>query len=405
MTKGSALWKSAIHWVSRGLTLLAFTAGIVLLMLWLAGKFSPKTPSGGAERAGAQAAPHNVARVQLVSLPVSESAVGAIRAVHETTIGSKLLARVMEVNLKAGQKVAAGEVLIRLDDADLRAKLQQAKAAEAAAEAVHTQAVQNESRYKQLVKTHAISQQEYERNVTALRAAEADVRRAAETINELQATLDWATIRAPFDGTVIDKKVDVGDMVTPGQMLVTLFDPKRMQLVASVRESLTHQLRVGQSIDVRIDGLNKQCSGAISEIVPEAQSASRTFQVKVTGPCPTGIYSGMFGRILIPLQHEQTLVAPRAAVRNVGQLELVDVVEKAAVTRRAIRVGRKLGDIQTAAGEALPDQIEVLSGLREGEQVVLHEAPAEPAAARQPSGAPCPAPAPAAQPGQEAHHE
>lgn len=425
MNARNSIWHSALRWGSRALTLLAFTAGIVLLMLWLAGKFAPKTPSGGADQPGERAAPQKVARVQLVSLPVAESAVGAIRAVHETTIGSKLLARVMEVNLKAGQKVAAGEVLIRLDDSDLRAKLQQAKAAEAPADAVRTHAAQNEARYRQLVKDHAISQQEYERNLTALRAAEADVRRAAEAINELQATLDWATIRAPFDGTVIDKKVDVGDMVTPGQTLLTLFDPKRMQLVASVRESLTHRLHVGQSIDVRIEGLNKQCSGEVSEIVPEAQSASRTFQVKVTGPCPTGIYSGMFGRILIPLEREQTLAIPRAAVRNIGQLELVDVVEQGKITRRAVRVGRKLGDIQNAAGQTLLDQVEVLSGLREGESVVLYDPPVEPesktplsprgrgaggerAATNQETTVSqrplCPVP-PAAQPKQEARHD
>ena len=128
----------------------------------------------------------------------------------------------------------------------------------------------------------------------------------------MQATLDWATVRAPIAGTVIDKRVDVGDMVTPGQTLLTLFDPTRMQLVASVRESLTRQLEIGQSIGVRIEGLNKQCSGTVSEIVPEAQSASRAFQVKVTGPCPTGIYTGMFGRILIPLENEQVLVIPSA---------------------------------------------------------------------------------------------
>ena len=72
---------------------------------------------------------------------------GTVRAVHETTIGSKLLARVVEVNLKAGQKVKAGDVLLRLDDTDLRAKLQQAKAAVAAAEAARTQAVLDENRY------------------------------------------------------------------------------------------------------------------------------------------------------------------------------------------------------------------------------------------------------------------
>ena len=85
---------------------------------------------------------------------------------------------------------------------------------------------------------------------------------------------------------------------------------------------------------MQVEGLNKQCSGTISEIVPEAQSASRTFQVKVTGPCPTGVYSGMFGRILIALQEEQVLVIPRQAVRNVGQLDLVEVREDGRVSRR-----------------------------------------------------------------------
>jgi hypothetical protein len=98
----------------------------------------------------------------------------------------------------------------------------------------------------------------------------------------------------------------------------------------------------------------------VSEIVPEAQSASRSFQVKVTGPCPTGIYSGMFGRILIPLDEEEVLVIPREAVRHVGQLELVEVVDRGLAARRAIRTGRTFGE-----------DVEVLSGLREGEKVAL----------------------------------
>ena len=187
----------------------------------------------------------------------------------------------------------------------------------------------------------------------------------------MQATLDWATIRSPIDGTVIDKKVDVGDMVTPGQALVTLFDPKRMQLVASVRESLTRNLQVGQGIGVRIEGLNKQCSGTVSEIVPEAQSSSRAFQVKVTGPCPAGIYSGMFGRILIPVGDEQVLALSRQAVRRVGQLELVEAVDNGRPMQRAIRTGRLLGDLRDENGQDLRDQVEVLSGLRQGERVVL----------------------------------
>jgi RND family efflux transporter MFP subunit len=343
------------------LVLLGFAAGVVVLLLWLAGKFSPKVPAKNAsDQAQGSPIEGKLVPVRLIRLPLSESAVGTIRAVHETSIGSKLLARVIEVNLKAGQKVQTGDVLIRLDDADLRAKLQQAKAAVVSAEAVRTQAAADEKRYAQLVKSKTISQQAYDQAIMTLRSAEADLLRSRETVNEVQATLDWATIRSPIDGTVIDKKVDVGDMVTPGKMLVTLFDPKHMQLVASVRESLTRRLQVGQSIGVQVEGLKKQCSGTISEIVPEAQSASRSFQVKVIGPCPAGIYSGMFGRILIPLQEKQVLVIPRQAVQEVGQLELVEVAKNGQVSRRTIRTGR-----------TLDKNVEVLSGLREGEQVVL----------------------------------
>ena len=128
--------------------------------------------------------------------------------------------------------------------------------------------------------------------------------------------------------------------------------------MASVRESLAHRLRVGQSIEVQIENFTRKSTGTISEIVPEAESSSRAFQVKVTGPCPEGVYSGMFGRILIPLDEQQVLVIPRQAVQSVGQLDLVNVASPGALSRRAVRLGRTIGQ-----------DVEVLSGLREGEQV------------------------------------
>ena len=360
MSRGTSLpvWSRRI---GLAVVLLCFTAVVVIPILWLAGKFSPKVPMDPAVSPATQSdVAGRVVPVRVIIRPLSESAVGTIRAVHKTTIGSKLLSRVVEVNLKAGGKVRKGDILIRLDDSDLRARLQQANAAVASAEAVRTQAIADERRYAQLVKSRTISREEYDRVVATLQSAEANLRRAQAAVRETQATLDWATIRSPINGVVIDKKVHTGDMVTPGQQLVTLFDPTQMQLVASVRESLAHELQLGQSIDVQIKGLRKRCSGKISEIVPEAQSASRSFQVKVTGPCPPGIYTGMFGRIFIPLADEQVLVIPRRAVQSVGQLQLVDVFDDGKAARRAIRTGRTFGD-----------DIEVLSGLHKGEQVVL----------------------------------
>lgn len=346
-------------WGSRVVILCGFTAGVTVLMLALSGKFTPKV-SLQADRASAseENTPAAAAPVRLVRLPLVETAVGTVRPVHETTVGAKLLARVVAVNLKAGQIVKAGDVLVRLDDIDLRAKRRQLEAVLIAAEAARVQAEADANRTASLLKAKAVSRQDHERAGTALKSAEAELSRAKESINEIQATLDWATIRSPIRGIVIDKKVDVGDMVTPGQMLATLFDPNRMQLVASVRESLAHRLKVGQPIGVQVENLTVQRTGTISEIVPEAESSSRAFQVKVTGTCPEGVYSGMFGRILIPLDDEQVLVVPRQAVQSVGQLDLVTVATHGAVSRRAVRLGRTIGQ-----------DVEVLSGLSEGEQV------------------------------------
>ncbi len=182
----------------------------------------------------------------------------------------------------------------------------------------------------------------------------------------------YATVRAPMTGRVIDKKVNAGDTVSPGQMLVTMYDPSHMQMVATVRESLALRLKVGQQVSARLDTLGTDCHATVSEIVPEAQAESRSFQVKVTGPCPPNVYSGMFGRIFIPLEDEDVLVVPPGAVRRVGQLDEVNVALGNGVSRRAVQLGRTLEEGR-----------EVLSGLRPGEKVLLRaaKAPGVPASA------------------------
>ena len=349
-------------WANRVAILLMFAVSATLLLLWLAGRFESKVLLAAERPSESEGQAHGaLAPVRLVRRSMVETAVGTIRPVHETAIGARLLARVVEVNLKAGQAVNAGDVLVRLDDVDLRARRRQAEAVLQAAEAARALAEVDAIRSANLLKSKAVSRQEDDRARTALKSADAEISRAKESINEIQATLEWATIRSPIRGIVIDKKVDFGDTVTPGQVVGTLFDPTRMQLVASVRETLAQRLQVGQPIEVQIESFNKLCVGTISEIVPEAESNSRAFQVKVTGPCPTGVYSGMFGRIHIPLDAEQVLVIPRQAVQSVGQLDLVNVATHSAVSRRAVRLGRTIGE-----------DVEVLSGLREGEQVQVH---------------------------------
>ena len=249
---------------------------------------------------------------------------------------------------------------MRLDDSDLKARLNQATAAVDAAQAAHDQAKIELERVRRLFEQNAASRIELDRVNADFRSSEAGLQRARELVAEAQVTLDYATNRSPIDGTVVDKRVESGDTVSPGQILLSLYDPHRMQLVASVRESLAHELKTGENILVEVDALQLRCEGLISEIVPEAEAASRAFQVKVTGPCPPGVYPGMFGRLIIPLREETVLVVPKTAVRQVGQLRVVDAVHGDRLVRRAVTLGRDFGE-----------RVEVLSGLRAGEQVAL----------------------------------
>ena len=350
------------------LTALAFLVVVVLLMVWLAGGFHRKidrSPSDYQATSGPppdSAAGVETTQARLIRVPRVEQAVGTVRAVHEAAVAAKLLAKIVEVNITAGQQVHKGDVLIRLDDEDLGARVRQAESSAGAARSARDQAKIEHDRIKQLMEQSAASKIEWDRVQSALKTAEAELQRAEQAVKEAETVLGYATIKAPIDGVVIDKRVEVGDTATPGQILLTLYDPTRMQLVASVRESLTRRLQVGQMIGARIETIEHTCEGLVSEIVPEAEAASRTFLVKVTGPCPPGVYTGMFGRLLIPLDDESVLVIPGSAVEQVGQLELVKVVEADRLRRRAVKLGRSFGE-----------DVEVLSGLREGEQVVLRQ--------------------------------
>jgi RND family efflux transporter MFP subunit len=350
---------AVLRYVALGLV---FTGVVILLLLWLAGVFKPKVPATSPTVANRLIAEHTFVAVREIAVPTVESAVGTIRAVQETSVAAEVLAKVVEVDVKAGDHVHKGDVLVRLDDEDLKARLRQAEAAVAAVQAEHNQAKTEFERIQALYEQNNAAKIEFQRAETELKSSEARLEQAQQVQRAATKVLTYATIVSPFDAVVIDKRVEVGDTVAPEKVLLTLYDPTRMQLVASVRESLIDRLQKDQIIPVHIDALNRTCHGVVTEIVPQSDVASRTFLVKVTGPCPPDIHSGMFGRLLIPLDDETWLVIPRAAVRHVGQLDLVAVADGTGkhLERRAVQLGRTRGD-----------EVEILSGLRVGEKVAI----------------------------------
>jgi RND family efflux transporter MFP subunit len=163
-----------------------------------------------------------------------------------------------------------------------------------------------------------------------------------------------------MNGIVIDRLVEPGDQSAPGKTLLTLYDPSRLRVEASVRESDIGRLSPGLKLTVVVDALKAERQGTVEQIVPAADPTSRTFLVKVHLPDPAGLFPGMYARLRIPLDERQAVQIPSSAVRRVGQLTLVDVMQDGRPRRRAVRLGRSIGET-----------VEVLAGLEEGEQIAL----------------------------------
>ena len=348
--------------------LLVVVSGItamVLLLAWLMGAFGKRVPPGSTPRTEPQLPAGERLQVAPTRVHRSEAAVGTIRAVHETTVSSRILARVRTMAiLRAGQPVAAGDVLVELEQNDLRAMADQARAALRVAATHRDKAKTDLARTDELAKQGIASSDKLETDRSALAAAEAEVERATQAVAAADSTLSFATIRAPITGIVVDKKVDVGDVVQPGQTICTVYDPTKLQLVAVLREELAGRLRVGQPVFVALDALGERCQGQVAEIVPAAEAKSRSFEVKITGQCHPGVVTGMFGRLEVPLDDADELQVPQRAVHSVGQLDFVDVIADGRAARRFVRLGKRNGDA-----------VEITSGLAAGETILVPSAP------------------------------
>ncbi len=339
---------------------------VVLMLLWVSGAFHRKVPSHVTNNMRRLPEGVVVQEVRLLNLPRYETAVGTIQAVRDASVASKILARVEEVNVTAGQRVSAGEELVRLYDEDLVARLKQAESNRSGAEARQVQARGEFDRTASLLAQRAVSQSEYQAREADLSSASAELERSRQAVEETKVQLAYATIVAPFDGIIVDKQVKPGDTAVPGQILFRLYDPTHMQLVAQVRESLALTLKPGQRISASLASLGYECEATISEVVPQANSSTHSFEVKVIGPCPPGVYSGMFGRLKLMIGTEDVIVIPKSAIRRVGQLTMVLVARDGFGELRNVQVGREI-----------EGKLQVLAGLRQGEKVIEDIASAE----------------------------
>jgi RND family efflux transporter MFP subunit len=203
------------------------------------------------------------------------------------------------------------------------------------------------------------SQQDLDRARSRSQVAAAALEGSEQRLADARVAQTHAEIRSPVSGRVIDRLAEPGDTAAPGVPLLHIYDPAMLRIEAPVRESLAVGLRTGQALAVE-SMRSAPLRGAIDEIVPFAEPGARTLLVKVRLPQDPALFAGMFGRVEVPAGEATRLLVPRAAIERVGQLEFVTVLRAdGGVERRLVTSGRDRDE----------EEVEVLSGLAEGERV------------------------------------
>jgi len=339
--------------------------------------------------AAAPSAPIAVKTVTVVSREIADAyrASGTVRARYTAAVAARIAGQIESIQVQVGDHVRPGELLVRIDSRDLQANLRRAEAGQseaknAIAEAESATAAARASldlarvthrRFEDLLAKKSVSQQEYDESAARLKGAEAAVQmslskrqqveaRMAQAAAEVEAArvmLGFATLAAPLEGTVVERRADPGSMATPGMPLL-LIEQAGLRLEAPVAESRLGTVKTGQTVEVELEGLSRTVSGRVAEIVPAVDAATRTFMVKIDLPATTGLRAGTFGRAAFAGGRRQALLVPQAAVVERGQIQGVYVVEGETARLRLVSLG-----------EARGEEREILAGLSGGEKVVV----------------------------------
>jgi RND family efflux transporter MFP subunit len=303
------------------------------------------------------AVPVQVQALQRQPELTTEEVVGTVRAKLHATLEARLSGRIEKMPVLLGQHIKSGQLVARLDAGEIKARLEQAQAA-------LEQTEREWNRVAALFDSKTTTRSEYD-------AADAHRRVARAAVNEAEVMMGYVDILAPFDGVVTRKWADRGDLAAPGKPLVDIEDPTELQLEADVPEAIASSISQGARLPVRADSLDRNVLGTVSEIAPAADPNTRTFRVKLdlpsaaqystNSPASPGLRSGQFARLVVPIGERAALKIPASAVLQRGQLEIAFVVVDQRAQMRLVKTGK-----HTSAGE-----IEILSGLDSGEQVVV----------------------------------
>ena len=344
---------------------------IVIVMFWQTGAFAggkikpgrTPLPAAASLRLSASARESfdgsKTLVVKAAEVPVVYKAVGTVRSRTEIDLSPRIVARIQEIKVRSGERVAKGDVLVKLDDAELSSGVRQVAERVRQTRAALDLATTELERARKLLATGSISQQAFDLADSSARQARAAFDAVTEAQKSAETVLGYATLVSPIDGVVAERLADPGDIASPGNILLRVFDPTRLMLDVPVREGLVSRIKLGEKVPFHVDALNTNLTGEVREVVPSVDPGSRTFLVKICIAETPALMPGMFGVLQLPTGTRQALTLPEYYVQRVGQLEYVRTLLDGQPRQILVRT------IPAAAGK-----IEIVSGLEAGMTVL-----------------------------------
>jgi len=285
---------------------------------------------------------------------------GTVVGTQESVVASRLFAPVLEVRVVPGQRVRAGQLLLRLEQREADGALEGAQAGLDAAQAAHAIAARNRDRYQGLAARGAVAQIELERAVQDEAASRAQVAAAQAALRRAEMDRSQAVITSPFDAIVVEKMVAAGDLAVPGRPLVRLASATGRRVEAAPSEEQAARLNAGDPVSVVLS--TGTFDGRVSEVVGAVDPTTRRRIVRIDLPPGAEPAVGSFARVLLPgLSRARLLVPARAVVERGGLVLSWTVGPDERLALRYVRLGAPEKD----------GLVEVRSGLESGERVVL----------------------------------
>ncbi|MHB0754109.1 efflux RND transporter periplasmic adaptor subunit [Polaribacter sp. M15] len=290
---------------------------------------------------------------------------GKVQAINSADLSTRIMGFIDNVNVKVGDKVQKGQLLLSVNNADLQAKKAQIEANIIKVKTGLKNAERDFKRYKNLIAQNSISQKEMDDMSANYEMAKANVEAAEQMKKEVMAQFTYTNIRSPFSGVITNLYVDKGTMANPGVSLISVEENTGFEVITMVPESEISKISKGTAVAVVVKSLQETIQGKVVEISSSSKNTGSQYLVKVQlNDTDIQILSGMFATVQFPIHKtdhaSNTVLILKKALVKKGELQGIYTVSKSnTALLRWLRLGRDFGD-----------KVEVLSGLTMGEEYI-----------------------------------